>query len=804
MYTKFRARVVICSTKPSDRFSMKVLYLVVLSLITLFAEAQKFTISGSIKARNSGEHLIGASVYNIPTAQGTTANSYGFYSITLPRDSVQLRISYVGHEPVIFKFFLAKDTTINAGLNEGTELKEVVITATSEDPIQESSRMSTTDVSVDFIKAMPAFLGETDVLKVLQLLPGVQSGAEGTSGLYVRGGGPDQNLILLDGVPVYNASHLFGFVSVFNADAINHVELIKGGFPARYGGRLSSVIDISMKEGNSQEFKGEGSIGVVASKITVEGPIKKDRTSFIISARRTYLDILARPIIKMATEGDETVGYFFYDLNAKVNHRLNEKNRLYLSTYLGDDRAYSRYKDFFVNNNQRIESKDEFGLRWGNLTTALRWNKIISNRLFSNFTATYSRYRFVVFSETEEKTTDLDGTREEYFRNEYISGIRDYALKWDMDYIPGPSHYFKFGAQAIEHLFTPGVFSYRDTEALDTTFGAQRTRAREFYAYAEDDFLITDKLKINAGIHVSGFYVENKFYHSIQPRISGRYLLTPDLSVKASYAEMAQYIHLLTNAGLGLPTDLWVPATSLIEPERSQIAATGFAYNLNKMYEISLEGYYKEMTGLIEYKDGASYFDLENDWQTKVETGVGESYGTELFMHKKTGRVNGWIGYTLSWTDRTFRNLNDGKSFPYKYDRRHDIELALAYGWKENKDLSLTWVYGTGASVSLPKSSYQRNDADRPGTNYSSYGSIQYYESRNNYRMRAYHRLDLSYTTKKKTRWGERSWSIGIYNLYNRKNPFFMELGYDKNRNKKFIQYSLFPIVPSVAYRFTF
>lgn len=783
---------------------MKLLYLAALFLVTLYAEAQKFTISGSVKAKYSGEHLIGASIFNIPTAQGTTANDYGFYSITLPRDSVHLCISYVGHEPLMLKFFLAKDTTINAGLKDGTELKEVVITGTSEDQIQESSRMSTIDVPIEFIKAMPAFLGETDVLKVLQLLPGVQSGAEGTSGLYVRGGGPDQNLILLDGVPVYNASHLFGFISVFNADAINHVELIKGGFPARYGGRLSSVIDISMKEGNSQELKGEGSIGVVASKITIEGPIKKDKTSFIISARRTYLDILARPIIKMATQGDETVGYFFYDLNAKINHRINEKNRLYLSAYLGDDRAYSRYEDFSVNNNQRIEFKDEFGLRWGNLTTALRWNKIITNRLFSNLTATYSRYRFVVFSDSEEKTTDTAGTTTEYFRNEYTSGIRDYAIKWDMDYIPDPNHYIKFGAQAIAHLFTPGVFSYHDTEAVDTTFGAQRIRAREFYAYVEDDFLITSKLKINVGLHASGFYVQNKFYNSLQPRISGRYLLTSDLSLKASYAEMAQYIHLLTNAGLGLPTDLWVPATSLIEPERSQVAATGFAYNLNKTYEISLEGYYKKMTGLIEYKDGASYMDLENDWQTKVETGEGESYGTELFVHKKTGKVSGWAGYTLSWTNRTFLNLNDGKPFPYKYDRRHDIELALAYAWKENKDLSLTWVYGTGASISLPRSSYQQNASDRPSGNYSPYGSIEYYESRNNYRMRAYHRLDLSYTTKKKTRWGERSWNIGVYNLYSRRNPFFMELGYDRNRNKKFIQYSLFPIIPSVAYRFKF
>ncbi|MBT1697891.1 carboxypeptidase-like regulatory domain-containing protein [Fulvivirgaceae bacterium PWU4] len=789
---------------------MKSLCVITLFMVPLYLQAQKRTISGSVKSRNSGEHLIGASIYSIGTTQGTTANNYGFYSLTLPRDTVHLRVSYVGYEPLTLKFLLTRDTTINLELNDGTQLKEVEITATAEDPIQESTRMGTIDVPIEQIKAMPALLGETDVLKVLQLLPGVQSGAEGSSGLYVRGGGPDQNLLLLDGVPVYNASHLFGFISVFNADAINHVELVKGGFPARYGGRLSSVIDISMKEGNTKTLKGEGSFGLVASRLTVEGPIKKDRTSFIVSARRTYIDLLSRPMVKALSKGDVTTGYFFYDLNTKINHRINDRNRIYLSTYLGDDKAYSRFKDSYDNQAQNgkehVSYEDEFSLRWGNITTALRWNKIFTNKLFSNVTATYSRYRFAVSAKSENKTTDASGTTTEFFKDEYTSGIRDYALKWDMDYIPNPSHYIKFGVQGIEHLFTPGVYSYHDTEKKDTTFGARKIFAEEFYGYVEDDFLITDKLKVNAGLHASGFYVQNKFYHSLQPRFSARYLLTPDVSLKASYAQMTQYIHLLTNAGLGLPTDLWVPATPRVRPERSYISSAGLAYNLNKTYEVSLEGYYKKMKGLIEYKDGASYLNIESDWQTKVETGSGESYGAELFLQKKTGKVSGWVGYTLSWTNRTFANLNNGKTFPYKYDRRHDVEVALTYSWKENKDLALTWVYGTGTAVSLPKSSYAQNVSDVPAerTFYDAGGSIDYYESRNNYRMRAYHRLDLSYTTKKKTNWGERAWSIAIYNVYSRKNPFFMDIGYDKHGQKKFIQYSLFPLIPSVAYRFKF
>lgn len=787
---------------------MKSLCVVTLFVVPLCLQAQKLTISGSVKSRNSGEHLIGASIYSIGTTQGTTANNYGFYSLTLPRDTVHLRVSYVGYEPLTLRFLLSRDTTINLELNDGTQLKELEITSTAEDPIQESTRMGTIDVPIEQIKAMPALLGETDVLKVLQLLPGVQSGAEGSSGLYVRGGGPDQNLLLLDGVPVYNASHLFGFISVFNADAINHVELVKGGFPARYGGRLSSVIDISMKEGNAKELKGEGSFGLVASRLTVEGPIKKDRTSFIVSARRTYIDLLSRPMVKALSKGDVTTGYFFYDLNTKINHRINDRNRIYLSTYLGDDKAYSRFRDSYDNQTpsgkEHVSYEDEFSLRWGNITTALRWNKIFTNKLFSNVTATYSRYRFAVSAKSENKTTDASGTTTEFFKDEYTSGIRDYALKWDMDYIPNPNHYIKFGVQGIEHLFTPGVYSYHDTEKKDTTFGARKIFAEEFYGYVEDDFLITDKLKVNAGVHASGFYVQNKFYHSLQPRFSARYLLTPEVSLKASYAEMTQYIHLLTNAGLGLPTDLWVPATQRIRPERSYISSAGLAYNLNKTYEVSLEGYYKKMKGLIEYKDGASYLNIESDWQTKVETGSGESYGAELFLQKKTGRVSGWVGYTLSWTNRTFANLNNGKTFPYKYDRRHDVEVALTYSWKENKDLALTWVYGTGTAVSLPKSSYAQNGSDIPLENYYAGGSIDFYESRNNYRMRAYHRLDLSYTTKKKTNWGERAWSIAIYNVYSRKNPFFMDVGYDKKGNKKFIQYSLFPLIPSIAYRFKF
>jgi len=774
--------------------------LLVLILLPFWVTAQRHTISGIIKDQASGENLIGASVLDLKHGQGTTTNTFGFYSITLPRDSVWLRFSYVGYQPATIKLFLKRDTTIRIELNTST-LQEVIVDANAEDAIQNTTRMGTIDLPLDQIKKVPALLGETDVLKVIQLLPGVQAGTEGSSGLYVRGGGPDQNLLLLDGVPVYNASHLFGFLSVFNADAINHVELVKGGFPARYGGRLSSVIDINMKEGNQKKFKGEGSFGFVASKLTLEGPIIKDRTSFIVSARRTYLDVLTRPMIQAASHGDAVAGYYFYDLNAKINHKLNDRNRLYLSTYMGNDRAYARSKEDYYSNNQHVSLEDKFGLQWGNITTALRWNSIISKKLFSNLTATYSRYRFDVFANAKEKIEEPDQpTINNHDNIDYVSGIRDYALKADFDFLPTPNHFIKFGAQGMRHRFTPGVFSYRSTQNPDTTLGSRPIYASEFYAYAEDDIQFSRRLKVNIGVHASLFNVNLRTYHSVQPRISARFLLTDDLSLKASYAQMTQYLHLLTNAGLGLPTDLWVPTTPDVGPENSYLSSAGFAYNLWNLYEFSIEAYYKTMKGLIEYKDGASYADIENDWQKKIAKGTGETYGSEFFFHKKTGKFNGWAGYTLSWNYRTFPEINDGKRYFYKYDRRHDIEFVLAYQINDMKELSLTWVYGTGNAISLANASYWAM-----GTNgMQSPEPIDYYEGRNNYRMRAYHRLDLSYTRKKKTKYGERSWSYSVYNAYSRRNPFFMDIGYDKNGHKKFIQYSLFPIIPSLAFHFKF
>jgi outer membrane cobalamin receptor len=784
---------------------MRQYFILLFVLSVVQSHAQKFTVSGHLKDEATGESLIGATAIQVKTTSGTSANAHGFYSITLPRDSVSLLYSYVGFEHQLVKFFLKKDTVINVNLKSSSLLEDVVVNASKAEAVHDVTQMSSVSIPIEQIKALPAFMGEVDVMKVLQMLPGVGSGSEGSSGLYVRGGGPDQNLILLDGVPIYNASHLFGFFSVFNADALNHVELIKGGFPARYGGRLSSVIDINMKEGNMKKIKGEGSIGLIASKITIEGPIKKDRTSFLVSARRTYIDILARPLIKKYGEGS-VAGYYFYDLNFKLNHTINSKNRLYLSTYTGDDKAYSKDEHHYPDQGfPRTDYKQEFGLKWGNIITAIRWNSVISPKLFANFTGTYSRYQFEVFDSYQETiTAPNQPTREDYYKNRYVSGIRDWAGKADFDFLPTPDHSIRFGASMISHRFSPGVYTARSLQEGDTTVGARITTAQEFALYTEDDWKLSSALKINAGLHASAFLVENQWYQSLQPRISSRYFVGKDLSLKASFSTMTQFIHLLTNAGLGLPTDLWVPSTARVKPQQSWQAAVGGAKTYKGVYEISLEAYYKKMTNLIDYKDGASYTDIESDWQDKVAlNGKGTSYGMELLLQKKTGAISGWVGYTLSWTNRQYSELNFGKVFPYKYDNRHDVNVAASYTWNERMDFSMAWVFTTGNAITLPTSLYEGSTGPT-SQRFGYFPEVRYYEGRNSYRMRDYHRFDFSFSWWKNKKWGQRKWTLGVYNAYNRQNPFYVDIGYNKKGHPKFYQYSLFPIIPSFTYSFKF
>jgi len=798
---------------------MKSVFSILLLCFCLFSYGQKATISGYIEDNSTGEKLIGATIYDSKKLVGTTTNLYGFFSLTLDTGKVNLTISYVGYGDITENIDLKADVFRNVSLEVGKELEEVVISASNSEKIHEQTQMSAIKIPIKQIEKLPAFMGEKDILKTIQLLPGIQSGSEGTSGLYVRGGGPDQNLILLDGVPVYNASHLFGFFSVFNSSAINHVEIIKGGFPARFGGRVSSVLDIRMKEGNSKKISGEASIGLVSSKLTIEGPIIEDKTSFIVSARRTYIDILAQPFISAIASGEGSrarAGYYFYDLNAKINHKFSNKSRLFLSTYIGKDKAYSKIKNSFSDAGTEYENTFNSSLQWGNITTALRYNRIINNKLFANLTTTYSRYKFDLgFDVVTTISPQVSAAYDERFEFAYISGIYDWGGKVDFDYLPRPNHYIRFGVGNIYHTFTPGVNTaviQAGQTNIDTTFGSNKIYAHEISAYIEDDIKIGTRLKLNTGLHYSMFLVRDSSYLNFEPRFSMNYLLREDLSIKASYARMAQYLHLLANGTIGLPTDLWVPVTDSVPPILADQYALGLAYTLQEKYEISLEGYYKKMNNLIEYKDGATFFGNSENWDDKIELGTGYAYGVECFLQKKAGQTSGWIGYTLSWTNRQFDNLNFGRMFPYKYDRRHDMSLVIIHemkktsGKKEWKvDFGLTWVYGTGNSISLPISTYRAYDATAYiETEKGTYNVIENYIDRNNFREPSYHRMDFSATFSRTQGELEKSWNISVYNLYNRKNPYYLFFGNNDNGDRVLKQLSLFPIIPSVSYNVKF
>jgi outer membrane cobalamin receptor len=776
-----------------------------LLVLSSAASAQKsgFVISGYVLDAGSREALIGATLYEPVSGSGTATNEYGFFSLSLPDATAKdIRVSYVGYVTQYLTLQPNTGDKVTILLKEEDYLDEVVVMA-DEPTLVEDVQMSKISVPITTIKSMPALFGEVDILKTLQLLPGIQSGAEGTSGIYVRGGGPDQNLILLDGVPVYNASHLFGFFSVFNSDAVKHVDVYKGGFPARYGGRLSSVLDIRMKEGNMQEWHGEGGIGIISSRLTVEGPLKKNKTSMIVSGRRTYIDILARPIIKVQSDGEAVAGYYFYDFNTKFNYIVNEKNRLYASAYLGNDKFYVNNGDEYTDyDGQVYQDESNSGIKWGNITSSLRWNHVFSDKIFSNTTLTYSKYQFDLFSYQYNEYSDNGSKRKEEINANYISFIRDFALSNDVDISINNQHQLRTGFMLTQHRFKPGAFQFISEGEDEYSYmppDSLMLDSWESQLYVEDDWMVNSKLKLNLGLHSSAFITQGRNYISLQPRISGRYLLSNSLSLKASAVTMRQFIHLLTNSGVGLPTDLWVPSTDYVKPQKSWQAAVGLAKELKGGYQVSLEGYYKEMDNLVAYKEAASYIDPRTDWQEQVTFGRGESYGTELFFEKQQGKLTGWLGYTLSWSNRQFPTLNLGNKFPYKYDRRHDVSVVLNYSPNKKSVLSTTWVYGTGNAITLPLATYVYEDEQGGGD------ELTYYSERNAYRMRAYHRMDLSYSRVKKVRWGERRWVFSVYNLYNRKNPFYINLEYDyETEQNKFVQYSLFTIIPSVAYNFKF
>ena len=781
---------------------MRLILLFLICQLLFSANSFAQTLSGHVQDAVSGEQLLGATVWCEDTKQGVAANIYGFYSLTLPEGKHNIIVTYIGYTPQRFEIDLSINIKMDINLIAGTKLKEAVVSAESLNKIEEQVQMSKMEIPIDQVKRLPAIGGEVDLLKVLQLLPGVQSGGEGTSGLYVRGGSPDQNLMLLDGVPLYSVNHLFGFFSVFNADAVKNMSITKGGFPARFGGRLSSILEIHMKDGHMKEYHADATVSIIASKLTVEGPIVEDKASFMLSARRTYLDLLIKPLISQANRNNPDVTtdprYYFYDLNGKLNWRIGSKDRLYLSAFKGED-------DFGIasaENYGMYSSTLDLGLDWKNAIQALRWNHEWGPRLFSNTTLTRSLYNFNTGIEITEHSDDTLS-----MAALYNSGIEDFSGRIDFDFAPNARHYIKFGANWTNHTFSPGATSlelnFGDIPALDTLLGPADIKSDEAFLYIEDEFELSERLKLNLGIHTSILMVQDTSYNSIQPRAALNYRLPGGYALKTSFARMSQYVNLLTNEGLGLPTDLWVPSTARISPQQSWQVAMGVAKTFGDI-EVSLEGYYKGMEGLLSYKEGASFlFSLDTDWEDQVTQGIGNAYGTELLVQKKHGRTTGWIGYTLSWSNRQFDDINSGNWYPYTYDRRHDVSFVVTHDFTEKWTGSAVWLYGTGRALTLSESSFSTYIPDGTGEGIYTF-SAEVPSEKNAFRMSPYHRLDLSLTRTKIGENGTRHLIFSVYNAYNNLNPFFAQTDEDDNGNPVIREYGIFPIIPSIAWRFSF
>lgn len=789
--------------------------------------AQRYTVSGYVTDSESGERLIGASVYDTVSRQGVVTNVAGFYTLTLSEGACALQVSYVGyHSARAQAFRLDADTTVHFTLRSSARLEEVTVIGHRSLNSPQSVQMSAVEVPIAQIKNIPAIGGEVDVLKAIQLLPGVQSGSEGSAGIYVRGGGPDENLITLDGVPLYNVSHAMGMFSVFNADAIKNVTLYKGNFPARFGSRLSSVIDVRQNDGNAAFWHGGTTVGLLAAKLNLEGPIftkqqldslkqgyaPRAKTTFNVSARRTYFDLFLAPILSLATrDGDVSMtgGYYFYDINAKVAHTFSNRDRLSATYYMGDDVMYMRYTDRYEND------KNKIGVRftWGNILAAVNWEHQITPRLYSNVQASYTRYQYKLKQSMTVKTTESD--RAYHFDQSmlYASNIHDVMLHAQFDYAPTAKHDIKFGGNYTYHIFQPSVGNLYLLEnekdqvltRVDTTIGGALTHGHEAALFIEDTYSPWQWLRLNMGLRGSLYAVRGKAYPSIEPRLGVRVLLYKDLALKVSYSYVSQYIHLLSNSSVSMPTDLWVPITKDIPPMRSMQVAAGLSYNLLDQLEISVEGYYKYSKNLLEYKEGASFMGSAANWDEQVTLGNGWSYGVEVLLQRSVGPVTGWVGYTWSRTMRQFDEINFGRPFHAKYDREHDLSVTLQYDITKKIDIAATFVYGTGNRATLATQTYYDPTLGK---------YIDYTPERNNFRMPDYHRLDLGVNfhiphsrsgdaTKSKGGWlqhAEHIVNISIYNVYNRMNPYLIY----PSESGKLYQISIFPILPSISYQFTF
>ena len=781
----------------------------VLGFVDATALPAQTTISGHVRDAVTHERLIGASVYVPALRLGVATDADGYFLLQTDGDAAEVEFSYTGY--VLAKAAYRDHAYgLLIDLEPGATLQTAEVTAARRaDEIDDRVGMSTVDIPLSTYKTAPVLLGEPDILKILQLMPGVSGGAEGTAGLYVRGGSPDQNLILLDGVPLYNVSHALGIFSVFNADAVQDVRLTKGGFPARFGGRLSSVLEVETKDGPADAWRAEGAVGLVASRLTVGGPVG-ERTRVLASARRTYFDALYRPILALRDQDSPVSEIFranFYDANLKVRHDLSERHRLFATAYFGGDRfgfgdvleqpgRYTRYEE---------------GATWGNRVAALRWRAQLGPRAYLNTVASYSRYGIGYSLENESRTGALDDAT----REDYVSSVRDFNLEADLAYAPSARHTFRAGAIATRHRYSPGELRTRASfggETRDTSYAQARLDATEAAAYVEHEWTVTDALALDYGLHASAFR-SDATYASLQPRLAARYRLPARYALKASYARMTQYVNLLTTESLSLPTDVWVPSASDVRPQQSWQTALGLVGQPRPDLELSAEAFYKSLDGVVSYRAGESFFEFDpaRSWRDKITQGTGRVYGLELLAQRKFGRTNGWVGYTYSRNDRRFAALNNGRAFPFRYDRRHDASVVVTHEISERLTVSGSWIYASGNAYTLPEyRQYTGIETDGVGV-YRRYriAATPQAGSRNGFRVSDTHRLDVSATLTKSKRWGERAWVLGVYNAYWRRNPVYVRVKDVLNAttgevDRQFQEVSLLPIVPSVAYQFRF
>ena len=778
----FRGAILKISNKKI--FFMKVVVLFIATLLcSTISLAQKITISGYIKDAASKEVLIGASVYNANTKLGTTTNQYGFFSLTVATaDTVELLISFSGYS-IQAKMIVAKENIQLDVLMEtaaGT-LGEVVITAGKNDRNVQKAQMGVIDVPIRAIKNLPVLLGERDIMKIIQLLPGVQGGQEGTTGFYVRGGNLDQNLVQLDEATVYNPNHLFGLFSTFNVNAINNVQLIKGGFPAEYGGRLSSILNITMKEGNKKKYQVEGGIGLLSNNLTVQGPIQKNKSSFIISARRSHIDLL----LKAAGTAKKNTSYKFYDVNAKMNFEMGKKDHLFLSFFKGNDNAA-------YNNANSLNYTTDFG----NSTGTLRWNHLFGNKIFSNTSVIYNDYNLAL------------STSQNNFYSLLYTAVKDITAKTDFTITPNTKHKIKTGFTFTRHQLSPASFSSRiprrGNRLTINKDSINKLNSNEMAFYLGDEFDASQKFSVNYGVRVPVYTASGKTYSFIEPRITTKLSVSPVSSIKASYTRMNQFLHLIPNSTAGLPTDIWVPSSNKTKPQSATQYALGYFQNFkDNEIEVSAEVYYKTMENQVLFGEGKQ-LRINVNLDSLIVSGKGKSYGAELFIKKNTGKLTGWISYTLSKTTQQFKDLNFGKEFPFKYDRRHNLAITASYQFTKSWTFSSVFVFSTGAAFTAPTG---RISTLNSGTIFE--GNYYVYEGRNNYRLASYHRLDLSASNKKtvkifKKKY-EREWVFGVYNSYSRLNPYFVYFEIDAlTSNPTAKQVSLLPIIPSVSFNFKF